>query len=406
MSTELIKRGAITLGALLVWRLGTYIPLPGVDLTAWEMLFRAQSGGMLGQANTLSGGALHRLGILSLSLTPYVTSAVVLQLLSMVSRALRRLADDEPGRRKLELATVAGTALLAALQSYGIALGLEGAGTVVPEPGALFRLMTVVTLTAGTLVLVWLAGQITARGLGNGIALILAAGIVTMLPSQLAGLLEMNRQGMVAPRALLVIALVIAVSTALVVLVERARRRLPVEFAERRIGTHRQTADIAFKLNPAGLMPVFMVMMVFTIGLIALTIASLLATRFGWFGPMNLELDAPVRLLVTASLIAFFTFLYTAFVCDPEQMAARLAACGGTLPGVPPGEATAAYLDHAIARSTAIGAVYLVVMMMLPELVASYLALPVVPGGMPLLIVVCAVLDLRAEIQARKAQAG
>src|SRR5262249_47602901 len=159
MSTELIKRCALTLGALLVWRLGTYIPLPGVDPMAWEILYQAQSGGILGRANALSGGALHRLGILSLALTPYVTSAILLQLLSMVSHRLRRLADDEAGRRRLERATIAGTVLLAAVQSYGIALGLEGSGTVVPEPGLLFRLMTVLTLTAGALVLVWLAGQ-------------------------------------------------------------------------------------------------------------------------------------------------------------------------------------------------------------------------------------------------------
>jgi preprotein translocase subunit SecY len=405
MSTELIKRGAITLGALLVWRLGTYIPLPGVDLTAWAMLYQAQSGGVLGQANALSGGALHRLGILSLSLTPYLTSAVILQLLSMVSRALRRLADDEPGRRKLELATVAGTVLLAVLQSYGIALGLEAAGTVVPEPGLLFRLTTVVTLTAGTLVLVWLAGQITARGLGNGIALILATGIVTMLPSQFAGLLELNRQGVIAPRALAVIALVIAGSIALVVAVERARRRLPVEFAERRIGMQRQTADIALKLNPAGLMPVFMVAITFTIVLLALSFASLIATRFGWFGPVHVSIGEPVRLVATAVLMVLFTFLYTAFVCGPDQMAARLAACGGALPGIAPGEPTAAYLDRAISRSAAIGAIYLVVVMLVPELVALYFALPGVPGGMPILVLVCAALDLTAEIKARRAHA-
>ena len=404
MSTELVKRGAFTIGALLVWRLGTYIPLPGIDPTAWEMLFQSQSRGILGQANALSGGALHRLGIFSLSLTPYITSAVILQLLSMVSRTLRRLADDEPGRRKLELATVAGTALLAALQSYGIAIGLEAAGTVVAEPGPLFRLMTVLTLTAATLVLVWLAGQITARGLGNGIALILATGIVSTLPSGLAGLLEMMRQGIVAPNALAVIALVIAASTALVVAVERARRRLPVEFAERRIGMQRQTADITLKLNPAGLMPVIMVAMTFTIVLLALSFASLLASRLGWFGGFDISIGALVRLVATAILIALFAFLYTAFVCDPDQMAARLAASGGTLPGITPGEPTAAYLDRTISRSAAIGALYLVMVMLVPELVALWRALPVVPGGMPILVLVCVGLDLMAEIRARAAE--
>jgi preprotein translocase subunit SecY len=271
------------------------------------------------------------------------------------------------------------------------------------EPGLLFRLTTVLTLTAGALFLVWLAGQITARGIGNGIALILAAGIVTMLPSQLAGLLELMRQGLLAPRALAVIALVIAGSTALVVLVERARRRLPVEFAERRIGMQRQTADIALKLNPAGLMPLFMVAITFTIVMLALSLASLLAARFGWFGPVHLVVGEPLRLVATAILIALFAFLYTAFVCDPDQMAARLAARGGTLPGIAPGEPTAAYLDRAISRTAGIGALYLVVVMLVPGLVAFWLALPVVPGGMPILVLVCVALDLTAEIQAHKA---
>jgi len=403
MSTDLIRRVAITVGALLVWVLGTYIPLPGIDPIGWEMLYQTQSRGMLGDANALSGGAVHRLAILSLALTPYLTSAIILQLISMVWSKLRRLADDEPGRRTLERVTVAGTALLAALQSYGIALGLETAGTVVLEPGLLFRLTTVLTLTAGALFLVWLAGQITARGIGNGIALILSAGIVTMLPSQLAGLLELMRQGLLAPRALAVIALVIAGSTALVVLVERARRRLPVEFAERRIGMQRQTADIALKLNPAGLMPLFMVAITFTIVMLALSLASLLAARFGWFGPVHLVVGEPLRLVATAILIALFAFLYTAFVCDPDQMAARLAARGGTLPGIAPGEPTAAYLDRAISRTAGIGALYLVVVMLVPGLVAFWLALPVVPGGMPILVLVCVALDLTAEIQAHKA---
>jgi preprotein translocase subunit SecY len=401
MSTELIKRGALTLGALLVCQFGTYIPLPGVDLTAWAMLFDAQSHGMLGQANALSGGALRRLSILSLSLTPYLTSAVILQLLSMVSRALRRLADDEPGRRKLERATVAGTVLLTALQSYGIAVGLEATGTVVHDPGLLFRLMTVVTLTAGTLFLVWLAGQVTARGLGNGIALILAVGIVSTLPAGIARLLEFSRQGALAPGALPAIALVIAGSIVLVVVAERARRRLPVEFAARGVGTHRQTADIALKLNPAGLMPVFIMGVLFSVVLILLSIAALLIDKSGWADTLNVMLPTPVRLVGTAVLIVLFTFVYTAFVCDPEQMAARLAACGGALPGIAPGEPTAAYLDRAISRSAALGAAYLVAVIVVPELVMLYFGLPMIPGGTPILVLVCVVLDLIAESQAR-----
>jgi len=403
----LMKRSAFTLGALLVCLIGIYIPLPGVDVSAWKVLFDAQSHGMLGQADALSGGALSRLSIFSLSITPYVSSAIIVQLLAMVSPTLATLRNDgERGRTIIELYTRYGTVLLAALQGYGVATGLETVGAVVPEPGLLFRLTTMLTLLAGTLFLMWLAGQITERGLGNGIALILAAGIVNALPREIVGLLVSSRRGIISPVHLPVVALVIAGLTALVVVAERSRRRLRVEFAERRIGMQRQTADIVIKLNPAGLMPVFIVGMLFSIFLIVLSVIALLTDISGWVDTLNITLYAPVRLVGTAVLIVLFTYVYTAFVCDPEQMAARLAACGGALPGIAPGEATAAYLDRAITRSAAIGAIYLVVVMVVPELVTLYLALPVMLEGMPILVVVCVVLDLMAEIKARVAHAG
>jgi preprotein translocase subunit SecY len=407
MSTELIKRGAFTLGAVLVCQLGSYIPLPGVDVTAWAMLFNAQSHGLLGQANALSGGAVSRLSVLSLSITPYISAAIIVQLIAMVSPAInRRRNDGERGRATIELYTRCGTALLAALQGYGVATGLERVGAVVADPGLLFRLTTMLTLLAGTLFLVWLAGRITERGLGNGLGLILAAGIVTMLPSGIARLLEAGRAGVAAPGTLLKILLTVAAVTVLVVVVERARRRLPVEFAERQDGMQRQTADIVLKLNPAGLMPTLMVGILFSILLIVLSVVASLVDISGWVDTLNITLYAPVRLVATAALIVLFTFVYTAFVCDPEQMAARLAACGGALPGNAPGEATAAYLDRAISRSAAIGAAYLVVVMVVPELVSLYLALPVLLAGPPILVVVCAVLDLMAEIKARVAHDG
>jgi preprotein translocase subunit SecY len=408
MPTELIKRGAFTLGALLVCLLGIYIPLPGVDAAAWKILFDAQRG-MLGQANALSGGAVSRLGIFSLSIMPYVSAAIVVQLLAMVSPALARRRDDgERGRATIELYTRCGTVLLAALQGYGVATGLESAAAVVPEPGLLFRLTTMLTLTAGTLFLVWLAGQITARGLGNGVALILTAGIVNVAPREIATLLEGSRLGIVAPRTLLWLALGAAAFTALVVMVERARRRLPVEFAERRIGTQttpRRTADIALKLNPAGLMPAFIVGVTFSIVSVVLSLAALLTDISGWRDPLNVMFSAPVRLPGTAILMVLFTLVYTAFVCDPDQMAARLAACGGTLPGIAPGEATAAYLDRALSRAAAIGATYLVAVTALPELVTLYLGLPVMLSGTSLLVLVCVALDLISEVEAYSAQA-
>jgi preprotein translocase subunit SecY len=405
MSVELVKRSALTIVALLIYWIGLRIPLPGVDASAWMAIFNAQSGGVLGQANALSGGALRTLSILSLSITPYVTAALLLQVVAMVSRRLRALADDERGRITLERSTLGVTVLLALFQSYGVASALEEVATVVPEPGLLFRLTTMLTLTAGTLFLAWLAGQITARGLGNGIALLIAAGIVNTLPGGIAGLLELARQGAIAPIAVPVIGLVAAVLVALVVVAERSRRRLPVEFAERQVGTQtlpRQTADIALKLNPAGLMPSYLAALLLTVVLVATMFVALRFEGSEWPDRLRVALASGtlLHLLVTAALIAFFTLLYTAFVCDPEQMAARLQALGGALPGIAPGEATAAHLDGVISRTAAFGAAYLVVVMLVPEFLTGFFGLPIAFGGTSILVLVCVVLDLTAEIRA------
>jgi preprotein translocase subunit SecY len=404
MSTELIRRGAITIVALLIYWVGLRIPLPGVDVAAWMAIFATQSGGMVGQADALSGGAVRNLGILSLSITPYVTAAVILQVLAMVSRRLRGLADDERGRARLERATLAVTAVLAALQAYVIASGLEGVGTVVAEPGVLFRLTTVLTLTAGTLFIAWLAGQITARGLGNGVALIIAAGIVNTLPRQIAGLIELTRQGAIAPSAAPTVALVTAVLFVLVVVAERSRRRLPVEFAARQVGATtlpRQTGELALKLNPAGLIPSYLASLLITILLIATTFAALFLEGSEWPNQVRVALSPGtlLHLVVFAALIAFFTLLYTAFVCDPSQMAARLAAVGGALPGIAPGEPTAAHLDSVISRTAGLGAAYLVLVMLLPDFLTGFFGLPTALGGTSILVLVCVVLDLVAEVR-------
>jgi preprotein translocase subunit SecY len=402
MSTELLRRSAITIVALLIYLLGLHIPLPGIDAAAWMAIFNTQSGGMLGQANALSGGALRTLSILSLSITPYVTSAIILQVLAMVWRRLRALADDDRGRIILERWTLGITVLLALFQAYGVASALEGVGPVVAEPGLLFRVTTMLTLTAGTLFLVWLAGQITARGLGNGLALIIAVGIVNILPSGIAGLLELSRQGAIAPIALPVVALVTVVLIVLVVVAERSRRRLPVEFAARQVGMQSRTADISLKLNPAGIMPNYLASLVLTIMLLAATFAALHLGGSEWPDRVRVALSPGtlLHLLVTAALIAFFTLLYTAFVCDPEQMAARLAACGGALPGIAPGEATAAHLDGVISRTAGLGAAYLVVVLLVPEFLTGFFGLPIALGGTSILVLVCVVLDLAAEIRA------
>lgn len=405
MSTELLKRGAFTIVAMLIYWIGLHIPLPGIDVTAWMRVFDMQSGGILGQANALSGGALRRLSILSLSITPYVTVAVILQVLAMVSRRLRALADDERGRIILERMTLGITVLLALFQAYGVATALEGVGTVVTEPGLLFRLTTMLTLTAGTLFLAWLAGQITARGLGNGIALIIAAGIINTLPRGIALLIELARVGAIDAVALPVVALVTAGLIVLVVVAERSRRRLPVEFAARQVGAQTlppQTAEVALKLNPAGLVPSYLASLLITIVLIATMFVGLQVEGSEWPDRLRVAVSPGtlLHLVVLAALIAFFTLLYTAFVCDPTQMAARLAAFGGSLPGIPPGEATAAHLDSVISRTAGFGAAYLVVVMLLPDFFTSYFGLPIALGGTSILVLVCVVLDLAAEIRA------
>jgi len=252
---------------------------------------------------------------------------------------------------------------------------------------------------------VWLAGQITARGLGNGIALIIAAGIVNMLPREIAALILGARMGIFASIALPVVGLVTAALVALVVVAERSRRRLPVEFAERQAGTctlPRQSADIQLKLNPAGLVPTYLASLLLSLIVLAATFVALRVDAPEWANGVRVALGPGtlLHLVVTAALIAFFTFVYTAFVCDPEQMAARLAACGGTLPGVAPGEATAAHLDSAISRSASFGAAYLVVVMLLPDFLTSFLGLPIIIGGTSILVLVCVLLDLAAEIKA------
>jgi preprotein translocase subunit SecY len=275
----------------------------------------------------------------------------------------------------------------------------------VPEPGLVFRLTTVLTLTAGTLFLVWLAGQITARGIGNGIALIIAAGIVNTLPREIASLLELSRQGAVAPGTVQAMAVLTVIVTAIVVVAERSRRRLPVVFAERRIGMQRQTADIALKLNPAGIMPTYLAGLVLALVQAGSMYVAMFTGSDSWASWLWAALAAgtPLQLIATAVLIVLFTLVYTAFVCDPEQMAARLASCGGTLPGIAPGEATAAHLDRVISRTAMLGAIYLAFAMVLPEFLTAFFGLPFRLGGVSILVLVCVTLDLWAEVRALKA---
>ena len=420
MTSQLARRIAFTLGALLVYRLGTYIPVPGIDLAAWAQIFKSESGGILAEANRLSSGAIARLSIFSISIVPYLTAAMFVQLALMVSRRLRAIRDQgEHGRRRLERSTRIVTVVLAAFQSYGIAGGLEGVRGVVVEPGPLFTLTTVATLTAGVLFLVWLAEQITARGIGNGLALILFVGIALELPREIANTMEFVRMGVLSPVAALgLVALAIVVIGSIAVM-ERARRLLPVRFAERDVGGRKiaaQTAEIAYKLNPAGILPMTITALTLTVAFIAFSLVFFVL-GLDHIGPRlgaligALSPGTPVHLALTAALILFFVFVYTAFVCDPTDAAETLKTHGGVIThngviaDVTPGEPTAAYLDGVVTRTAVIGAVYLVVVILLPEILQ--MAIPVVPfaiGGIPMLILVCVTLDIEAQVRGELAR--
>ena len=386
MTPELTRRIWFTLGALLVFRLGTFIPLPGIAPSVWEQIFRSQADGILGMANLLSGGGIHRLAIFALGLVPYVSAAVLLQLLPIISKRLRALrTQGERGRRTIELYTRLLTALLSILQAYGIALGLEGVPGLVAEPGWLFRTTTVLTLTGGVMALVWLSEWITARGLGNGVTLILFAGLVAEVPAGIAGLLELGRQGVLSSGAILVLLGSAIAFAALVVAVERARRRLPV---------HTQGSSpsyLSFKLNNAGIIPAVLASWV-----LLLPTAIIYTVAPAWEGLLR----GPLVTIVYAVLILACTFFYTAFLIDPDAAAATLKQRAASIAGVAPGEPTAEHIDGVITRLTMIGAIYLALVYLVPAVMVATAPVPFYFGGASLLIVVCAILDVEDHIRA------
>jgi preprotein translocase subunit SecY len=396
-----------TLGALVIYRLGVYVPLPGIDPAVWAQIVRSPAGGILQQFNFFSGGAVRALGIFSLGIMPYVTAAIILQLMTFFSPALkRRRQEGERGRQIIDRYTLCVTLGLTAMQAYGIATGLEGIRLLVSDPGLLFRVSAMLTLTAGTMFLTWLSQQITARGIGNGIALLLVAGIAAELPREIAELLVSNRLGVLTSSMLFALVLITVAVAALVVMMERARRRLPIQFAERQAGTRvlpSQSADLALKLNPAGIMPAILASWLTSIVVVALSLAATFtgqaydAAKGLTFG---LGLGTSLHLLVSAAVILFFAFVYTAFISNPDDMAEKLDKQGGALPGIASGEATAAHLDHVISRTTAIGAAYLAPLMVLPEILMSYSGATFNFPSMSLLILVCATLDIEAQVRA------
>ncbi len=403
---ELKKRIWFTLGALLVYRLGTYIPLPGIDPGALAELFRQQQGGIVGMFNMFAGGAVGRMAIFALNVMPYISASIIIQLLTAVSPRLEQLKKEgEQGRKQINQYTRYGTVFLAALQGYGIAVGLESAGNVVIDPGLFFRVTTVITLVGGTIFLMWLGEQITARGVGNGISLIIFAGIVAELPAALVGTLELGRQGALST-IVIVGFLVMAVAViAFIVFMERAQRRLIVQYPKRQVGNRMFGGDsshLPLKLNTAGVIPP-----IFASSLLLLpaTLAGFSGGTDGsgpeWITTITAALGhgQPLYMLTYAAGIIFFAFFYTAIVFNPADTADNLKKYGGFIPGIRPGQRTAEYIDYVLTRLTVIGAAYLTVVCLLPEFLVSQYAVPFYFGGTSLLIVVSVTMDTVSQIQ-------
>ncbi len=400
---ELKKRIWFTLGALLVYRLGTYIPLPGIDPTAWEQIFRTQSGGILGMFNMFSGGGIHRMAIFALNIMPYISASIIIQLMTTVSPTLENLKKEgEQGRKTINQYTRYLTVLLAAFQSYGIAIGLEGAGNAVSDPGWFFRISTVITLTGGTMFLMWLGEQVTSRGIGNGISLIILAGIVAELPSAIASTLELGRQGALSTGVILAVLVMAVAVIAFIVFMERAQRRLLIQYPKRQVGNQMfegQSSHLPLKLNTSGVIPP-----IFASSLLLLpaTVANFNAGQGPeWLNFITTQLGhgRPAFMVLYIALIVFFAFFYTAVVFNPTETADNLKKHGGFIPGIRPGERTAEYIDYVLSRITVIGAAYLALVCMIPELLISYFAVPFYFGGTSLLIVVSVTMDTVAQIQ-------
>ena len=406
-ATELKKRIWFTLAALIIYRLGTYIPLPGINPAVLKDIFQQNQGGILGMFDMFAGGALSRMTIFALNIMPYISASIIMQLMTAVSPQLEALKKEgESGRKKINQYTRYGTVLIAALQAYGISAGLEGmsssAGPAVAEPGLFFRFQVVVTLVGGTIFLMWLGEQITARGVGNGISLIIFSGIVANLPSALAGTLELGRTGALSTGFIILLLLMSVGVIFFIVFVERAQRRILIQYPKRQRGNKMsggESSHLPLKINTAGVIPpIFasslLLMPITIIGFSAGTGPEWLTQAAAYLGR-----GQPVYLIIYISMVVFFAFFYTAVVFNPADTADNLKKYGGFIPGIRPGKNTAEYLDWVLTRLTVVGAAYLAAICLLPELLISRYSVPFYFGGTSLLIVVTVTMDTVAQVQ-------
>lgn len=402
--SELRQRLAFLAGALIVYRIGTFVPVPGIDPVALEQLFDQQSGTILSMFNMFSGGALQRLSILALGIMPYISASIIMQMAGVVVPTLAQLKKEgEAGRRRITQYTRYGTVVLATLQAIGASVALQNQGVVI-APGPNFVFTSAVTLVTGTVFLMWLGEQITERGIGNGISMIILSSIIAGLPSAIGGTLELVNTGQMAPALALILVLLVLGVTYFVVYVERGQRRITVNYAKRQQGRKMyagQTSHLPFKLNMSGVIPP-----IFASSLILFpaTIASWFGTSqgFGWLQTLAARLSPgqPIYILMYASFIIFFCFFYTALVFNSRETADNLKKSGAFIPGIRPGQQTAEYIDKVLTRLTIWGAMYITGVCLLPEFMILNWQVPFYFGGTSLLIIVVVTMDFMAQLQA------
>ena len=402
--TELRQRLLFLVGALVVYRIGTYIPVPGIDPNALQNFFQDQSGTILSMFNMFSGGALERLSILALGIMPYISCSIIMQMASVTVPSLKQLKKEgESGRKKITQITRYGTVVLAGFQSIGASVALQNQGVVV-NPGFNFVFTACISLVTGTMFLMWLGEQITERGLGNGISMIILASIISGLPSAIGGTLELANTGELSPAIVLILLMLVLAVTAIVVFIERGQRRIPVNYAKRQQGRklyQSQSTHLPFKINMSGVIPPIFAS---SIILFPATIASWFGTSegFDWMQNIAAKLTPgqPIYIILYGSLIMFFCFFYTALVFDSKETADNLKRSGAFMPGIRPGHQTAQYIDKVLTRLTFWGGLYIVSVCLLPEFMILYYRVPFYFGGTSLLIIVVVSMDFMAQMQA------
>ncbi len=403
--TELKQRLFFLLGALIVYRIGTYVPVPGINPTALAELFKGTQSSIIGLFDMFSGGALGRFSVFALGIMPYISASIIMQLMTTVVPQLDQLRKEgEAGRRKITQYTRYGTVLLATFQALGIAIAFESQGVVV-EPGIGFKLLTVISLVTGTMFLMWLGEQVTERGLGNGISMIIFAGIVAGLPSAVAHTLDLASRGTYQPLLVLALFVIVIGVTWFVVLMERAQRRITVNYAKRQVGRRvlgGQSSHLPLKINMSGVIPPIFAS---SIILLPATVVSWFGTSegLGWLGDIatTMQPGQPIYVLLYAGFIIFFCFFYTALVFNPKETAENLKKSGAFIPGIRPGDQTATYIDGVMSRLTLAGAIYVTLVCLLPEFLHAKWNVPFYFGGTSLLIVVVVCMDFMAQVQAR-----